>query len=295
MTVSRRVFLETLAATAGPLFVDVRSLVRGRTSPVLRIGLVAVEHPEMASMSRGAIMGVAEARRTASLLGGDLSLVQGTDPDHMLGREGVHVLLGGTDARSSDALSEAAAGAGRVFFNIGARADVLREAQCRRSTFHIAASDAMRGDAMAASATSRGQGSIESWHASLDRYGAAQLNDRYRAEHAQPMDSAAWNAWVAVKIAWEAVARLRAFETPRVIEWLEHPRTRFDGHKGRALSFRSWDHQLRQPLYRVVSGQGGAAITEIPPMVRGDTTAVADRLDLLGTRNGASACRWDTP
>jgi hypothetical protein len=98
-----------------------------------------------------------------------------------------------------------------------------------------------------------------------------------------------------VKIAWEAVARLRAFETPRVIEWLEHPRTRFDGHKGRALSFRPWDHQLRQPLYRVVSDLGDVAITEAPPVARDDTTAVADQLDRLGTARTESACRWSAP
>jgi hypothetical protein len=53
------------------------------------------------------------------------------------------------------------------------------------------------------------------------------------------------------------------------------------------LSFRPWDHQLRQPLYIAAKGN-----TEEP--VAGVDETVRESLDRIGTRQADSACRFGT-
>jgi hypothetical protein len=64
---------------------------------------------------------------------------------------------------------------------------------------------------------------------------------------------------------------------------LERETTRFDGHKGQPLSFRRWDHQLRQPLY----ARTPAGFVDLPQA----TEPVNGPLDRLGVSSKASQCR----
>lgn len=116
------------------------------------------------------------------------------------------------------------------------------------------------------------------WHHTLERYSARDLNSRYRGRFGQPLDAASWSAWAAIKMVGEAL--LRAGTTPQLL--LEHFESEppFDGHKGRPLTFRKQDHQLRQPMYLAQArpanaGEGNAprveVIAEVP---RGDLDAI---------------------
>jgi hypothetical protein len=88
------------------------------------------------------------------------------------------------------------------------------------------------------------------WHHSLERYGAGQLNDRFRAAGITPIDDQAWLGWFAVKCLWEAGVRDRA---PRDMT--------YDGHKGIALRFNQAG-ELMQPLYVI---DGDKVVKEIKP------------------------------
>ena len=291
MTLSRRAFLRMLPATAGPLVLGVRSVSDRRSAHTLRVGLVVPAREQFESAARGAAMGVAEARRVATMLGGDVTLHRASDARHLIAIDHVQVLIGGFDESSCIELAKVAERHELIFLNIGCASDVLRSGACSRHAFHVAASDAMHRDALALLERAA-RGEIALWHGSLERYGAAQVNDRYRVEFREPMDPLAWSAWMAVKIAAEAAVRLRGFETRRVTDWLEDPRTRFDGHKGRALSFRPWDHQLRQPLFWI--DHSGGPVLELPPVERGASAgaSAAEQLDRIGTSAAASTCRW---
>jgi ABC-type branched-subunit amino acid transport system substrate-binding protein len=94
----------------------------------------------------------------------------------------------------------------------------------------------------------------EEWHASLKRYGALELNERYRRAYNEPMSAAAWAGWFAVKCAAEAAFRA---SPERIAESLRS--VRMDGHKGVALRFLS-DGTLEQPLYLVGRSGPGAKI-----------------------------------
>lgn len=116
------------------------------------------------------------------------------------------------------------------------------------------------------------------WHHTLEKYSARDLNNRYRRRFGVGLDGASWSAWAALKLVGEAM--LRAGTTPQaLLEYLESDPP-FDGHKGRPLTFRKWDHQLRQPMYlaqatKAAPGKSGPSgvevIAEVP---RGDLDAI---------------------
>lgn len=109
------------------------------------------------------------------------------------------------------------------------------------------------------------------WEATLDTGGARELNGRFASRWGQPMDPAAWAAYAAVKILFESVLATGGTEASRLVAHLEDPKTVFELHKGVPLSFRPWDHQLRQPLYIVQLNPGvepGPRLTQQMALVR---------------------------
>jgi hypothetical protein len=95
------------------------------------------------------------------------------------------------------------------------------------------------------------------WHSSLERFGAGQLNDRFKAAGI-PIDEQAWLGWFAVKLLWESGVRDK------------HPRElSYDGHKGSALRF-SPAGVLMQPIYSV---EDGRVAEEIRPNIQFEAAA----------------------
>ena len=86
------------------------------------------------------------------------------------------------------------------------------------------------------------------WHWAWERHGAPQLNQRFERRMGRRMEDRDWAAWAAVKAIVEAVARSGGTDFPTVAAYLKGPDLILDGYKGAAMSFRSWDNQLRQPL-----------------------------------------------
>jgi hypothetical protein len=261
--VSRRAAACAIAAGAAGLYAALarpRSLLalaapaRGIT---LRIGLATTNGgaPGRNSLERGIRMGVEEASRAATMLGGALELREGPATDLLAG--GIDALVGGEECASLGALAAAA----HVVYIDAACGPPATDADATSNVFHLAPGTATRRLTMARAA---GPGTLELWHPALRRFGAAQLNARYRARFDAPMDSPAWAGWMAVKLLWESASRLDAAGGDTLAAWLLSPRARFDGHKGRALSFDAATHELRQPLYVVrADAEGEPEIEEI--------------------------------
>lgn len=131
---------------------------------------------------------------------------------------------------------------------------------------------------------------------------AEGLNERFMSRFGQPLDPSAWAAYQAIKLLLEAAVRVGT-EASKIINYLESPRTTFDLAKGPGVSFRPWDHQLRQPLYLVklssepALGQQlsrrvnlaglAATLPSIP------TPNPSERLDQLGDSRQKSQCRFN--
>ncbi|CAN5724507.1 hypothetical protein BH23PLA1_BH23PLA1_29690 [soil metagenome] len=121
-------------------------------------------------------------------------------------------------------------------------------------TFRVGLSEAERAAALerwrtdAPAAGKARDARVVVWHPSLSRYGAGDLNDRYRKETGGQMTAEAWLTWFAIKALVDSALR-----TPDAPPCQALARARFDGHKGRSLFFDPATRVLRQPLY-VVSG-----------------------------------------
>jgi ABC transporter substrate binding protein (PQQ-dependent alcohol dehydrogenase system) len=134
------------------------------------------------------------------------------------------------------------------------------------------------------------------FEATLDAYGAREINARYRLRWAEPMDPGAWAVYVGVKMLYEAVTFGGAAEPERVIAFLNAPTSVFDLWKGIGVTFRTWDRQLRQSLYLVKIDEAnpdpfsmGLLVGELPAIYMPGTDPV-ERLDQLGDLLDRNRC-----
>jgi ABC-type amino acid transport substrate-binding protein/ABC-type branched-subunit amino acid transport system substrate-binding protein len=92
------------------------------------------------------------------------------------------------------------------------------------------------------------------WEASLDTGPMGFVNDAFASRTGLSMDPVAWAAYAAVLIAFDVAAAGAAAPAEVAIAYLTDPARTFDVGKVPSVSFRDWDHQLRQPLYVVRVG-----------------------------------------
>jgi hypothetical protein len=279
-TVTRRAFVARSAAYCAMLVRLPKRQLHGRAPITLRLGVVA---PLPRDQQLGLELGLDEARHAATLFGGTILDVPLATPQ--TARDALSAIIGGGNESSALAWIHHAAQSDTIYMNVGATSDRLRGADCSRAAFHVVPSDAMARDAeqIAGAAPST---RVEAWDSSLSRFGADTLNQRFLTRFHAPMTSGAWAAWFAVKALWESALRQQSGAANRIAEYLVRDTTQFDGHKGSPLSFRAWDHQLRQPLY-VVAG-GATRLTEVPQLT--GAAPIRDALDRLGGATPKSMC-----
>jgi ABC-type branched-subunit amino acid transport system substrate-binding protein len=140
---------------------------------------------------------------------------------------------------------------------------------------------------------------VTSWYHGLERFSARELNRRFIRRFEKPAEGFAWANWAAVKLIVEGVLRSASTEANALASYLEGAPP-FDGHKGRALTFREWNHQLRQPLYvlkaRADKPENAWDLLELigempPPTARGKSAV--EVLDTLGEPQAESPCRLE--
>lgn len=89
------------------------------------------------------------------------------------------------------------------------------------------------------------------WEASVEEGEVGDINEAYTSRTGDPMEPSAWATYAAVLLTFEAASADAAGDAVSLIEFLSDPEATFDLGKGDGVSFRQWDHQLRQPLYMV--------------------------------------------
>lgn len=142
------------------------------------------------------------------------------------------------------------------------------------------------------------------WETTLDTDEAGELNNRFISRWGQPMDPPAWAAYQSVKMLFEAIIATKASDSSALVEYLESPEAVFDIHKGPGVSFRPWDHQLRQPLYLIKIDAEAVwkyklenklefadLVGELPGLYLPEVNP-AERLDRLGDSSEESRCRF---
>lgn len=86
------------------------------------------------------------------------------------------------------------------------------------------------------------------WHASFQEYSALQMQHRFKLFAHREMTERDYAAWLALRIVGEAIVRSGKSEPRELSAFLRSDQFEVAGFKGQALTFRSWDQQLRQPV-----------------------------------------------
>jgi ABC transporter substrate binding protein (PQQ-dependent alcohol dehydrogenase system) len=87
-----------------------------------------------------------------------------------------------------------------------------------------------------------------SWHPALEQWGATQFQNRFRRLANRPMRTLDYDVWVAVRSIGEAATRAKSAAPADLIEHLKSTDFDLAAFKGRKLTYRAWDGQLRQPI-----------------------------------------------
>lgn len=90
------------------------------------------------------------------------------------------------------------------------------------------------------------------WHRSYEQYAGMQMQNRFERFAKRIMTERDYSAWLAVRAIGEAVTRSSKTEVPDLRDFLLSEEFTVAGFKGEGLSFRNWDHQLRQRI--LISG-----------------------------------------
>lgn len=86
------------------------------------------------------------------------------------------------------------------------------------------------------------------WHRVVEAWGAAQLQKRFTDLAGRDMNDDDYAAWAAIRAIGTAVTDLNAADANEIRGFLFSDKFQLAAFKGRSLSFRDWNGQLRQPI-----------------------------------------------
>ena len=86
------------------------------------------------------------------------------------------------------------------------------------------------------------------WHRTHERWGAVQMQNRFYKQADRWMSDVDYASWLAVRTVGEAVTRTKSIEPIAIKQFILSDKFSLAGFKGTKLTFRSWNHQLRQPV-----------------------------------------------
>jgi len=86
------------------------------------------------------------------------------------------------------------------------------------------------------------------WHKTIEQWGGAQMQRRFQRIANRWMTAKDYAAWVAVRTIGEAATRTGSADYKDIKAFILDEQFELAGFKGRPLSYRSWNGQLRQPI-----------------------------------------------
>lgn len=87
-----------------------------------------------------------------------------------------------------------------------------------------------------------------SWHKVIEQWGAAQLQTRFEKLANRYMNEIDFNGYLAVRSVAQAVHKTNAAEVRPLTHYIKSADFKLAAYKGRKLSYRSWNGQLRMPM-----------------------------------------------
>jgi ABC transporter substrate binding protein (PQQ-dependent alcohol dehydrogenase system) len=128
-----------------------------------------------------------------------------------------------------------------------------------------------------------------SWHPSLEQWGGTQFQNRFQRLANRPMRPLDYNVWLAVRSVGEAATRTRSVNPKDLVAYIKSDKFDLAGFKGRKLTYRNWNGQLRQPIL--------VATAKLPVTVSPQEGFLHQfsELDTLGIDRPESACKAYAP
>lgn len=124
-----------------------------------------------------------------------------------------------------------------------------------------------------------------SWDASHDQWGAIQLQNRFRRAFSRRMTALDMQAWTAARMIGEAVEHVQSADAQKILDFIKGPDFALAAFKGRKLTVRDWDLQLRQPILLA----DGRTVVSVSPQ-EGFLHQYSE-LDTLGIDRPETKCR----
>src|SRR6476661_9549440 len=124
-----------------------------------------------------------------------------------------------------------------------------------------------------------------SWHAAQDQWGAIQIQNRFIKLNSRHMTALDMQAWTAARMIGEAASRTKSGDPKAVSAFLKGPDFSIAAFKGRRLTLRDWNLQLRQPILLV----DGRMVVSVSPQ-EGFLHQVSE-LDTLGADRPETKCK----
>lgn len=89
------------------------------------------------------------------------------------------------------------------------------------------------------------------WGPPVEAWAAAQLQSRFQKQAHRWMRPVDYAGWMAAHTIGEAAMQLKSTNASAIRALVVDPRFEIGGFKGRVLSYRSWDGQLREPIFNL--------------------------------------------
>lgn len=123
------------------------------------------------------------------------------------------------------------------------------------------------------------------WHRVVESWGAAQLQNRFRDLAGRDMNGEDYAAWAAIRSIGTAVTDLSNANPVDIRKFLFSDKFQLAAFKGRKLTYRDWNGQLRQPI-PLVHPRGLVARAPFEGFLHPNT-----EMDTLGFDKPESQCR----
>lgn len=124
-----------------------------------------------------------------------------------------------------------------------------------------------------------------SWHRTHEQWGSVQLQNRFRERFGRWMAPADYSVWMGVRAVGEAATRTRSTESAKHAGYIRSDEFELAAFKGRKLTFRDWNGQLRQPVLLAAA----RSMVSVSPQT-GYLHQVSE-LDTLGYDRPESGCK----
>ncbi|HLT03259.1 MAG TPA: hypothetical protein VK001_13830, partial [Geminicoccaceae bacterium] len=86
------------------------------------------------------------------------------------------------------------------------------------------------------------------WHRAHEQWAGTQMQNRFEEHAGRWMRERDYTAWVGVRAIGEAVTRTNSNDPAALRAYMRGPEFQLGAFKGEALTFRTWNQQLRQPI-----------------------------------------------